>query len=143
MKTLALFLSAILMPTLPAAPQTIALPAKSPLVTIKIVFRTGSASDPAALPGLAAITASMLASGGTKKKTYKEIVDAFYPMAASVSSQVDKEMVTFSGVTHVDNLDAYYGLFREMLLEPGWRTDCVTRFHFESTKSRPPTSARM
>jgi len=122
-----------LMPTLQAAtqPETVSqmitLPAKSPLVTIKIVFRTGSASDPATLPGLAAITASMLSNGGTKTNTYKQIVDAFYPMATSVSSQVDKEMVTFSGVTHVDNLDAYYALFREMLLEPGWRADDFQR----------------
>ena len=28
-------------------------------------------------------------------------------------------------------------------VEPGGRADCVTRFHLESTKSRPPTIARM
>ena len=48
-------------------------------------------------------------------------------MATSVSSETDKEMVTFSGVTHIDNLDAFYALFREMLLEPGWRADDLER----------------
>lgn len=127
MKTLAVLVTAILMPTLHAATQVITLPANSPLVTIKIVFRTGSASDPAALPGLAAITADMLADGGTKNRTYKQIIDAFYPMATSVSSQVDKEMITFSGVTHIDNLEAFYAIFREMLLEPGWREEDFQR----------------
>jgi len=124
MKTLAILASAM---TLHAATQVITLPANSPLVTIKIVFRTGSASDPKSLPGLAALTASMLAEGGTKNKTYKQIVDAFYPMATHVSSRVDKEMITFSGVTHIDNLEAFYGIFREMLLEPGWREDDFQR----------------
>ena len=45
-------------------------------------------------------------------------------MASSVNAQVDKEMCTFGGATHVDNLDAYYKLLRGMLLTPGWR---VTR----------------
>ncbi|MEO8129745.1 MAG: insulinase family protein, partial [Bryobacteraceae bacterium] len=124
MKTLAILATAM---TLNAATQVITLPASSPLVTIKIVFRTGSSSDPAALPGLAALTASMLAEGGTKNKAYKQIVDAFYPMATQVSSQVDKEMITFSGVTHIDNLEAFYAIFREMILEPGWRDDDFQR----------------
>ena len=131
MRIPALLLSGTLMmqtvATMNAATQLVALPAKSPLVTIKIVFRTGSASDPAGKPGLAALTAAMLAGGGTKSKTYKQIVDAFYPMATSVSSQTDKEMVTFSGVTHIDNLDGFYSLFREMLLDPGWRADDLER----------------
>ena len=33
----------------------------------------------------------------------------------------------FSGATHVDNLEAYYKLFRAMLLEPGWREDDFKR----------------
>ncbi len=126
MKTFALCLMATIMPSLEAS-QLITLPAKSPLVTIKIVFRTGSASDPAGLPGLAALTASMLAEGGSKNRTYKEIVDAFYPMATGVSSQIDKEIATFSAVTHIDNLDKFYVIFREMLLEPGWRADDFAR----------------
>ena len=102
-------------------------PRKSPLVTFRIVFLTGAASDPADKPGAAALTASMLAEGGTRELTYKQIVDAMFPMATSVSSQVDKEMTVFSGATHVDNLEAFYKIFRAMLLEPGWREDDFER----------------
>jgi len=111
----------------PAQIRTVALPGNSPLVTFRIVFTTGSASDPLDKPGLAYLTARMLADGGTRDMTYKQIVDALFPMAGGVSAQVDKEMCTFSGATHVDNLSAYYKLLRAMLLTPGWREDDFKR----------------
>src|SRR5689334_6340315 len=111
----------------PTQPRIVALPSKSPLVTIRLVFLTGSTKDPADKPGVAAFTASMLFQGGTKNKTYKQIVDAMYPMATHVSANVDKEMIVFSGVTHIDNLEAFYSLFKEMVLEPGWREDDFKR----------------
>ncbi|RPI12341.1 MAG: insulinase family protein [Acidobacteriales bacterium] len=69
----------------------------------------------------------MLAQGGTRGMTYKQILDAMFPMATSVSSQVDKEMTVFSATTHVDNLEAFYKIFRAMLVEPGWRGDDFER----------------
>ncbi len=103
------------------------LPGKSPLIAFRIVFTTGSGDDPLDKPGLAYLTAHMLAEGGTRNLTYRQIVDAMFPMAASVGAQVDKEMSTFHGATHADNLDAYYKLVRAMLLEPGWREDDLRR----------------
>ena len=35
----------------------------------------------------------------------------------------DKEMTTFVGETHVDNLDKFYALMRDMILNPGWRAE--------------------
>lgn len=107
--------------------RVMSMPSKSPVVTFRVVFTAGAASDPTDKPGAAYLTAQMLSDGGTKDLTYKQIVDAMFPMAASVSSQVDKEMTTFSGATHADNLDAYYRIFRAMLLEPGWREDDFKR----------------
>jgi zinc protease len=107
--------------------RVVSLPSKSPVVTFRVVFTTGSASDPAEKPGVASLTAAMLSEGGTRELTYKQITEAMFPMAASVSSQVDKEMTTFSGATHADNLKAYYRLFSSMLLEPGWREDDFKR----------------
>ncbi len=107
--------------------RTVALPGNSPVVTLRLVFTTGAAQDPPDKPGLARLTAEMLAGGGTKHLTHDQIVNALFPMAASIGSQVDQEMTTFSGATHIDNLDAYYKLFRAMLLEPGWRDDDFKR----------------
>jgi len=101
--------------------KTVTLPSKSPLINFRIVFTTGAMMDPADKPGLAHLTASMLAGGGTKDLTYKQVVDAMFPIAASLGSQTDQEMTVFGGTTHLDNLPAYYKLVRSMLLEPGWR----------------------
>ena len=59
--------------------------------------------------------------------SYEQIVEAMYPMATSFGWQVDKEMTVFTGATHVDNLDKYYALIRDMLLDPGFREDDFNR----------------
>jgi len=107
--------------------NTVLIPNRSPLVSFRILFMAGSANDPKGKEGLASLTAALLAEGGTRAKTYAEITDAMYPMATSFSWQVDKEMTVFSGTTHADNLEKYYSLIREMLLDPGFRDDDFQR----------------
>jgi zinc protease len=107
--------------------DTVLLPNRSPLVSFRILFMTGSAYDPKGKEGLASLTAAMLAEGGSRTRTLSEITDAMYPMATSFAWQVDKEMSVFSGSTHIDNLDKYYALIREMLLDPGFRDDDFKR----------------
>jgi zinc protease len=102
-------------------------PTQSPLVSFRLLFMTGAASDPQGKEGVANLTAALLAQGGSRSMPYDEIVEAMYPMATSFSSQVDKEMTVFSGTTHVDNLDKYYALVRDMLLDPGFREDDFAR----------------
>ncbi|MBI1358214.1 MAG: hypothetical protein GC160_28095 [Acidobacteria bacterium] len=111
--------------------QTLALPGDSPLVSFRILFNTGAASDPAGKEGAAALTAAMLSRGGSAEKTYDQIIEAMFPMATSVGAQVDKEMTVFTGETHRDNLDAYYAILRGMLLEPGWRPEDFQRLKDE------------
>ena len=99
MKTPLFLMLAMLAVTLSARTRVIELPGSSPLVTFRIVFTTGSAADPAEKPGLAYLTAMMLANGGSRDMTYQQIVDAMFPMASSLHAQVDKEMTTFSQVS--------------------------------------------
>ena len=121
------FALALAASTAAAQPRVVELPGKSPLVTIRLVFTTGAASDPADKPGVASLTAQMLANGGTKTLTFKQITDALYPMAAGINGYSDKEMTTFVGQTHVDNLEKFYAIMRDAVLNPGWRTDDFTR----------------
>ena len=102
-------------------------PSKSPLISLRIQFLTGSIDDPKGKEGLSALTSAMIARGGSKNLTYDQIVEQFYPMAAGFGAQTDKEMTTFVGQTHVDNLPKYYALVRQMLLEPGFREDDFSR----------------
>jgi len=107
--------------------ETVTLPSESPLVTVRLLFKTGAAADPPGKEGAAALTASLLSQGGSMRMSYDQIVRALFPMAASIRSQVDKQMTVFYGTTHVDNLDKYYSLLRAMLLEPGWREEDFRR----------------
>jgi len=102
-------------------------PSASPLVSFRFLFMTGSASDPAGREGVASLTAALLAQGGSSRMRYEEIVEAMYPMATSFTWQVDKEMTVFAGTTHVDNLEKYYSLVRDMLLDPGFREEDFRR----------------
>ncbi len=108
------------------------LPSKSPIISMRVQFLTGSVDDPAGKEGVAALTAAMLAQGGSKNLTYDQIVEQFYPLAAGFGAQTDKEMTTFVGQTHVDNLQKYYGLISQMLLEPGFREEDFSRLKQDS-----------
>ena len=111
----------------PATPASVLQPNRSPLVSFRILFMTGAASDPKGKEGVAALTAAMLAEGGTRALTKQQIDDAMYPMASSFGAQVDKEMTVFYGTTHVENLGRYYALISQMLLDPGFREDDFAR----------------
>ena len=43
------------------------MPSPSPLVAVRLLFRVGSQDDPRGKEGLAALTAAMVAEGGTKE----------------------------------------------------------------------------
>jgi len=104
-----------------AAIPTVLLPvASSPLVTLRVQFRAGAANDPAGKQGLTRLTAMMMARGGTRTLSYEQITERLYPMAAGIDVTVDKELTTFVGTTHIENLDAYLELFMQVLLEPGF-----------------------
>jgi len=104
---------------------------ESPFIAFNIWVRIGSQNDPPGKEGLAALTAAMLADGGTEDRSYQEILEALYPLAAGYGYGVDKEMTTFTGRVHRDNLDAYYDLFRAAVLSPAFDPE-----DFERIKSR-------
>ena len=99
----------------------------NPLVSFRILLKVGSAHDPAGKEGLCQLTFSMLANGGSKSLTFKEISKKLYPMAARVGLRVDKEMSVFTGQVHTDNLEKYYTILKDMLLNPGFREDDFKR----------------
>lgn len=107
--------------------RTIALPSASPLVRVKLVFGTGSAYDPPGKEGLAALAGAMIAEGGSQDMTYDEITRALFPLAASFTVQVDREMTTFTGVAHIDTLDQFVGIAIPQLTRPGFRDEDFQR----------------
>jgi len=105
----------------PADIEMLEMPGKSDLVDINLLFRAGTALDPEGKKGLAALTAAMVSMGGSKFHDINEINAALYPLAASFEPMFDKEMTSFRGTVHKDNLARYYDIVSEQLLNPGWR----------------------
>ncbi len=104
----------------------------NPLVSVRILFRCGSQNDPPGKEGLAALTAAMVAEGGTKSLTYDQLLERFYPLAASVAGDCRKEVTVFSGTIHRDNLDAYLPLLSEVIAHPRFAMDDFERLRNEA-----------
>ncbi len=102
-----------------------------PNVAFKLWFKTGSQDDPRGKEGLAALTAALIAEGGTRDRSYEQILEALFPLAASYSVSVDREMTVLTGVTHRDTVDAFYPLLLDALLRPGFH-----EADFERLRSR-------
>ncbi|MBA6254360.1 pitrilysin family protein [Colwellia sp. MB3u-55] len=103
----------------------------SPLIDVNFLFYTGAAADPAGKKGVAALTARMLTQGGSATKSYQDIKKGLYPLAGRFSSQLDKEMMSFTGRVHKDNATQWYELISDQLLNPGWREDDFKRLKKE------------
>jgi zinc protease len=108
--------------------EVVTLPvASDPTISIRLWFKVGSQNDPVGKEGLAALTAQMVADASTQKDSYEQILEKLYPMAAGYSAQVDKEMTVIMGRVHKDNLESYYKLFVQAVLEPAFREDDFAR----------------
>jgi zinc protease len=113
--------------------EPVALPTPvTPLVAFRFAFRAGSQCDPRGKEGLAALTAAMVAEGGTRSRTYQQVLAAMYPMAASLSAACRKEMTVFTGLVHRDNVNAYIELAAEMLAQPRFAPEDFERLRSEA-----------
>ena len=90
----------------------------SPIVNLRIAFRTGSIDDPPGLHGLNALTALMIGAGGTETLAYDALAETLYPWSASISAQSDKEVTTVTGRVHRDHLEPFYAIFRDLIVAP-------------------------
>jgi zinc protease len=117
----------------PKLPLTTFLPiASTPLVALRFVFNVGSQDDPKGKEGLAALTAAMVAEGGTKDLSYEQLLEKFYPMAAGLSGSCRREVSVFAGEVHRDNLAAYTPLATAMLTTPRFAPDDFERLRNEA-----------
>jgi len=95
------------------------LPSEStPLVAVRVIVRAGAQDDPKGKEGLAALTAAMIAEGGTRELSYDQVLERFYPMAAALDGTITREGTVFSGEVHRDNLDAYAAILADLIVEP-------------------------
>ena len=110
-----------------AALEPLVLRSKLPQLSVKLLFAAGSAHDPKGKEGLAALSAEMIADAGSRAMTLAEINKALFPMAASFSAQVDREMTTFTARVHRDNWERFAAIALPQLSEPGFREEDFER----------------
>jgi zinc protease len=112
-----------------SGPQIAWIEQKSPLprLEVKLAFAAGSAHDPAGKEGLAALTARMIADAGSSDMRIDEIRKAFFPVAASFDSGVDRELTVFTGVVHKDAWKTFADVGLPQLVAPGFREEDFRR----------------
>lgn len=117
----------------PAPIRIVRLPSpRSPLVTIRLVFQVGAADDLPGKEGIANLTAGMLGEAGTVRRTWSEVLDALYPMAAAIHCYGDKDAFVFTGTVHRDNLHAFADLLAEQILTPRFSAPDFARIKQDS-----------
>ena len=112
--------------------RAVVLPTASPVVSFRITFEAGSASDPKGKEGLGYLLARNMVEGGTASLTYKELLDTLYPWAASISVSVDREQITFVARCHRDHLEEFYPILRDVLLRPRFDEKAFNRLRDEA-----------
>lgn len=88
------------------------------LVSLRLVFRTGSVDDPPGKEGLTALTTRVLLEGGTATLSSAQLLEALYPLAGELTGDTDKEFTSVTGRVHVDRLDRFLSLLAEVLTAP-------------------------
>jgi len=112
----------------PLAARPVLFPvAEDPNVVFKLWFQVGSQDDPPGKEGLANLVGDLLSDGGTKSRSYDEILQALFPLAAGYGVSVDKEMTVVTGTVHRDKAAEFYALFSDALLNPGFRAEDFER----------------
>lgn len=107
--------------------RVLSFPDGSPALSVRLVFLTGSAADAPGREGAAWLAGHMLACGGTRRRSYKQILDFLFPRAVSISCTVDKEMICFRLDCHRDHAEELAALLGEMICDPGWREEDFVR----------------
>ncbi len=93
------------------------MPSENRVVTIRVVFDAGSFED-GERPGVTFLAARLMAEGGAGDRSYAEVTRALFPMAAEIGWHVGREQTVFLGRVHQDHLDAFYDVFRDVMLRP-------------------------
>lgn len=103
-----------------------------PVVSFRIAFQAGSIDDPKGKEGLTALTARLMADGGTEELTSAQLLERFFPMAAGIGVELGKELTVFEGQVHRDHVEAYLPLLAAALTRPRWDPKELERLREDS-----------
>jgi zinc protease len=87
-------------------------------VAIQVLYYTGSIDDPPGKEGLTALSARLVAEGGSVATSYPALLTKLYPLATSIDARVDKEQASFSMLVHKDHVALVAPILGEILTTP-------------------------
>ena len=90
-----------------------------PVVYFKVMIKSGSADDPKGKEGLAYFTANLL-KRGTISFSRDSLDQTLDFISANIDINVQKDVICISGTTLKENLDKFYPLFMEVILNPNF-----------------------
>jgi zinc protease len=88
-----------------------------PVVTVALLLDTGAADDPAAAPGLAALTADLVDEGAAGRDTM-QLSDAFARLGTHLEVDVGQDTASLSFTTLSRNLDPALALLADVVIRP-------------------------
>jgi zinc protease len=88
-----------------------------PVIHFKVMIKSGSKDDPKGKEGLAYFTANLLRRG-TKSYSRDQIEEMLDFISAGLDIRTDKEVIVISGTTLKENLEKFYNIFTEVILNP-------------------------
>ena len=97
-----------------------------PLVTLRLVVRSGAECDPSNLPGTAALVNSLLTEG-TEHRTQRQIAEAIDSVGGVVDNDVDWDSSFLSLGVLADHTDLAFDLVSDMIVHPGFQPAEIER----------------
>lgn len=94
-----------------------------PLVSGTALFRTGDRLEPGDKVGLAAITGTVLRTGGTQRRSPDDLNEQLEQRAAAVETGIDTATGQASFNVLTEDLEDVFGLFAEVLRQPTFIQD--------------------
>jgi zinc protease len=88
-----------------------------PVIHFKVMVKSGSMDDPEGKEGIAYFTASLLRRG-TTSFSREEIEEMLDFISAKLDIRTEKEVIVISGTTLKENLDKFYHIFTQVILNP-------------------------
>jgi predicted Zn-dependent peptidase len=96
-----------------------------PLINLSALVRTGSVYEPADKIGLAAITGTVMRTGGTISKTGDEIDEELEQIAASVETGIGTNVAGASMSVLKEDVDTGLSILADVLMNPAFREDKI------------------
>jgi zinc protease len=93
-----------------------------PVVNVRLIVRSGSATDPAELPGLAQLTAAMLKEGTTQKSSAK-LAEAVDFLGAHLGTGSDEDTLQVSMQALSEHLEQALEIVGEVATKPAFSED--------------------